>query len=108
MSKYLLTESRDPYESGDGGNYFELAQGLAGDGNDVTLFLVQNGVLPARNGATADGLDGAINAGIKILADDFSLRECAIGASDLRAGVKSAPLDAVVDALADGCKTIWH
>ena len=47
MSKYLLIESRDPCESGDVGNYFELAQGLAGDGNDVTLFLVQNGVLPA-------------------------------------------------------------
>ena len=108
MSKYLLIESRDPYESGDVGHYFDLAQGLASGGNDVTLFLVQNGVLPARNGAQSNRLDAAVKAGIEILADDFSLRERAITTSDLRAGVKSAPLDAVVDALADGCETIWH
>ena len=108
MSKYLLIESRDPYESGDVGNYFELAQGLAREGNDVTLFLVQNGVLSARSGASSAALDGAIKAGIEILADDFSLRERAIDASALKAGVKSSPLDVVVDGLADGCKTIWH
>jgi predicted peroxiredoxin len=108
MSKYLLIESRDLYESGDVGHYFDLAEGLARGGNDVTLFLVQNGVLPARRGARSDGLDAAIKVGIEILADDFSLRERAISASDLRAGVKSSPLDAVVDGLADGAKTIWH
>ena len=108
MSKYLLIESRDPYESADVGNYFDLAQGLAREGNDVTLFLVQNGVLPARNGAQSEGLANAIKAGIEVLADDFSLRERAIDASQLQAGVKSSPLDVVVDGLADGCKTMWH
>ncbi len=108
MSKYLLIESRDPYESGDVGHYFDVAQGLAGEGNEVTLFLVQNGVLQARSGAQAAGLDAAIKAGIEILADDFSLRERAIGAADLCAGVKPSPLDTVVDALAGGSKAIWH
>ncbi len=108
MSKYLLIESRDPYESADVGNYFDLARGLANEGNEVTLFLVQNGVLPARQGASSDALESAIKAGIEVLADDFSLRERAIDAAQLQVGVKSSPLDVVVDGLADGCKTMWH
>lgn len=108
MSKYLLIESRDPYESADVGNYFDLARGLADAGNEVTLFLVQNSVLPARQGAQSKSLESAIKAGIEVLADDFSLRERAIDASHLQAGVKSSPLDAVVDGLANGCKTMWH
>ena len=108
MSKYLLIESRDPYESADVGNYFDLAQGLANASNDVTLFLVQNGVLPALKGADFDSLEGATKAGFHVLADDFSLRERAIDASQLRAGVTSSPLDVVVDGLADGSKTMWH
>jgi hypothetical protein len=37
MAKYLLIESRDPFESNDVGYYYELAMGLEG-GNEVTLF----------------------------------------------------------------------
>ena len=51
MAKYLLIESRDPFDSNDVANYYNLASGLAAAGNDVTLFLVQNGVFPARNSA---------------------------------------------------------
>ena len=48
MAKYLLIESRDPFDSNDVANFHELATGLIREGNEVTLFLVQNGVLPAR------------------------------------------------------------
>ena len=76
-----MIESRDPYESADVGNYFDLVQGLAREGNEVTLFLVQNAVLPARKGASSDSLTAVIKAGIEVLAVDFSLRERAIDAS---------------------------
>jgi hypothetical protein len=46
--------------------------------------------------------------GVEVLADDFSLRERGIVAGRLASGVKSAPIDVVVDQLADGRKTIWH
>ena len=42
-----------------------------------------------------------------MLADEFSLRERGIGGG-LTEGVASAPLDTVVDQLADGAKTLWH
>ena|ERR1700757_3095129 len=108
MAKYVLIESRDPFESGDVGFCHDLARRLAAEGNEVTVFLVQNGVLPARQGARAPGLAELVQAGVEVLADDFSLRERGIAPGRLQAGIKPSPLDIVVDGLADGCKVMWH
>jgi intracellular sulfur oxidation DsrE/DsrF family protein len=70
--------------------------------------LVQNGVLPARAGAKGDGLAKLAGNGVTVLADDFSLRERAIPADGLIDGITAAPLDTVIDAMADGAKAIWH
>ena len=107
MSKYLLIESRDPFESNDVAHHYELAANLARDGNEVTVFLVQNGVLPARSKA-ASGLADLAGAGVTVLADDFSLRERGIGENQLASGVRAAALDTVIDGMADGAKTLWH
>jgi hypothetical protein len=48
MADYLLIESRDPFAWRDVDTYYELATELRNQGNDVVLFLVENGVLPAR------------------------------------------------------------
>ena len=74
----------------------------------MTLFLVQNGVLPARRSAASGALTQLAKAGIEVLADDFSLRERGIEAVRLAEGVKAAPLDVVADHLAEGRKAIWH
>ena len=108
MAKYLLIESRDPFESNEVTRTYDFAVALAGAGNQVTLFLVQNGVLPARSGAQVEGLAAVAGSDVTVLADDFSLRERAIDAAQLAAGVTAAPLDVVVDQLADGVKAIWH
>ncbi len=108
MDKYMLIESRDPFDSNDVAFSYELAIGLAKAGNEVTLMLVQNGVLPARRGAKADGLAAVLKAGVKVLADDFSLGERGIAPSRLAVGITSAQLDVVIDHLAAGHKTLWH
>jgi len=108
MASYLLIESRDPFESNDVSYYYDLAAGLVKDGNEVTLFLVQNGVLPARKSTRSGALAGLVQSGVKVYADDFSLRERGIAAGRLISGVKPAPIDTVVDRLAAGDKTIWH
>ena len=104
---YLLIESRDPWESADTRRFHELAVALARV-QPVTLFLVQNGVLGARAGAEKTDLQALKDAGVEVLADEFSLRERGIEASRVDARVKSSPLDAVVDALAAGRKVLWH
>ena len=105
--KYLMIESRSPWDSGDVGYYYSLAEDLADAGNEVTVFLVQNGVMPARKGATKNGL-AALAGKVKVVADEFSLRERAIPSDGLIDGVSPAQIDIVVDLLADGVKTIWH
>jgi predicted peroxiredoxin len=108
MAQYLLIESRDLFESNDVGYYYDLAADLAQSGNDVTLFLVQNGVLLARSGVHSERLAKVAQSGATILADDFSLRERATAADALIPGVKAAPLEVVVDQLADGRKVLWR
>ena len=108
MGKYLLIESRDPFDCGDVDYYYDLAKGLAASGNAVTLFLVQNGVLAARPSARSQALADVIGGGVSVLADDFSLRERGIAADRLIDGVAPAPLDTVIDHLADGSKAMWH
>lgn len=54
--------------------------------------------LPA--GAHSELLTKASEAGVEVLADEFSLRERGIAAGKLVAGVRAVPLDTVVDQLA--------
>jgi predicted peroxiredoxin len=107
MKKYLLIESRDPFETREVENNYALASSLATAGNDVTLYLVQNGVLPARSGARLHGLQEVINSGVQVLTDEFSLRERGIAIDTMPTGVNAAPIDIVVDQLAEGRKVIW-
>ena len=106
MAEYLLIESRDPFESNDVGYYYDLAVGLVESGNQVTLFLAQNGVLSARPSAHSAALSALARSGVKVLADKFSLQER--GIAKLAEGVTAAPIDVVVDHLAAGHKTLWH
>lgn len=108
MANYLLIESRDPWESNDTSTWQELATSLAAEGNTVTLFLVQNGVLPARRSSKSAALSALARAGVEVLADDFSLRERGIDAGRLADGVKPASIDVIVDHMAGGRKVIWH
>lgn len=108
MSDYLLIESRDPFESSDVRHFRALAENLAREGNTVTLFLVQNGVLPARESTESDGLTALAGAGVEILADEFSLAERGISSARLTSGVSPASLEIVVEHLANGRKAIWH
>ena len=108
MSDYLLIESRDPYDSNDTQTLIDLAKGLKRQGHEVTIFLVQNGVLPARPSKASTTLSEAAQAGIEILADDFSLSERGIASGRLAQGIRAASLEVVVDQLAAGRKTLWH
>ncbi len=105
---YLLIASRDPYTHTAALRCYELAERLADEGQRVTLFLVQNGVLPARPGAASGTLEALTRRGIRVLADEFSLRERGIAPARLAAGVEAASLEFVVEALEHGARALWH
>ncbi|MEQ8996730.1 MAG: DsrE family protein [Coleofasciculus sp. B1-GNL1-01] len=104
MAKYFLIESRSSFDSTQVSQNYQLASDLANAGNETTLFLVENGVLAAR-AAAANSL--ANLKAVNVLADDFSLRERGISETELGDGVQVASIAAVVDAMAEGQKTIW-
>ena len=117
MARYLLIESRDPFEYGDVGYFCGVAKDLAAAGNDLTFYLIQNGVLMSRRGVEGNPLtsitDGSTTDGstgrVDVRADDFSLKERGIATGSLISGVKVSNVDELVDLLAeDGIKAVWH
>jgi len=104
MAKYFLIESRSPFDSTQVTQNYQLASSLANAGNETTLFLVENGVLAAR--ASAANSVANLSA-VNVLADDFSLKERGISQTELGEGVQVGSIAAVVDAMAEGQKTIW-
>jgi sulfur relay (sulfurtransferase) complex TusBCD TusD component (DsrE family) len=109
MSKYILIESRDCFESPDANEGLNLMGKLANEGNKVTVFLVQNSVLSTRKGAKASAFSSLIKKKVKVLVDDFSLKERGIGKSELKAGIKVSNMESLVDLVMEkGTKAIWH
>lgn len=110
MARYVLVESRDPFESRDVNYYYTLASELAGKGEQVTLFLVQNAVLAARKGVPASPLSAVIASKVDVVADELSLRERGITKELTADGVRAEPIDHLVDlALGEsGTKILWH
>ena len=108
VSKYLLIQSKSPWESGDVAHFYALASELGHAGGEVTLFLVQNGVMPARAGAKDAALDQLLGSQVRVLADDFSLRERAIGPGAMKRGIRTSSIDEIVDLLSVGAKALWH
>ena len=109
MTNYVFIESRDPFESHDVRFVEETAAALKGRGHEVTIFLVQNGVLTTRQRARDSRLARLAEAGVNLLADDFSLSERGIEPSELRHGVRTSNIEELVDALVqENTKAIWH
>jgi len=110
LGKYLLIASRDCFEYADAAYFCDQARGLAGAANDVTLFLLQNSVLMARKGIGQNPLAKVAGAKkVQVLADDFCLRERAIGKDALLPGIQVSNVDHLVDLLMqDGVKAVWH
>ena len=108
-SQYVFIESRDPFDSTDTGFVADTASALRARGRAVTVFLVQNGVLATRAGARGSHVPRLAESGVTVLADDFSLRERGIEASELSAGVRPASIETLVDLIVrSDTKTLWH
>ena len=105
---FLFITSNDPIGKAGAGEASELALRLAESGKRVGVFLVQNGVVPARRGARWDALDALVREGVRVHADAFSLRERGIAAEALADGVEaSEDLTPILDALGSGARVLW-
>jgi sulfur relay (sulfurtransferase) complex TusBCD TusD component (DsrE family) len=109
MARYVLVESRDPFESRDVTYFYGLAADLAAKGEQVTLFLVQNGALVSRKGAKGNPLGDVLKGNVEVLVDSFSLKERGIQNSERHASVKPSDIGNLVDQIMqEGTKVLWH
>ena len=109
MSEYHFIASKDPVNSKDTPALFAQASDLARGGAKVAVYLVQNGVLGAR--ALPDpAIRLAHESGVRILADEFSLRERGIAADEVQDFVEPVGMDAWITGVlaASAPKVIWH
>lgn len=99
MNVVLLT-ARDPLQTADTAHPLRLARQLAGQGEDVTVVLLEDTVSVARTGhAWADTVTAALEAGVRVVAEEEALARRAV--HRLADGVKPIALDEVVDLLFD-------
>ena len=109
MSNYIFIETRDPFESRDIRFVEETATALKQRGHEVTVFLVQNGVLASRKKEGGSYLTRLAEAGVTLMADDFSLSERGIQTQELNPGIHPSGIETLVDALVEeNTKAIWH
>jgi sulfur relay (sulfurtransferase) complex TusBCD TusD component (DsrE family) len=108
MARYLIVDSRDLTEYTNGRYIQKVAGKLKEDGNDVTLFLIENGVIAARKGGEiGKNLTDLSKRGAKIMADDISCK--ARGVAQLAEGVTQSNVDQLADLIAEGSdKVIWY
>ena len=108
MARYLFINSRDSYEYANSENLFQLAEQLRKRGNEVTLFLVENGVLAARNGSVGGKRFGSLKQqGLRVLAEDISLK--ARGIDRPADGVDVSNMDELAELIVTGSdKVMWY
>jgi hypothetical protein len=108
MTRFFFIQSREPFTDSRANGDYELIHNLACAGNEVTVMLVQNGVMPARRGSMINSFDKLCDGQARLLADPFSLTQRQIGTNDLKGGIEPVALDATVKALLAGHTVIWH
>ena len=110
MARYVMIESRDPFESRDVSYFYNLASDLAAKGEQVTLFLVQNGALASRKNAKGNPLGAVLEGKVEVLVDSFSLKERGIQDAERHPSVKRSDMAALVERILaeQGTKVLWH
>ncbi len=108
MSNYVLIDSRGPLENADTEYLPKLAESLASAGHAVTVFLLQNGVLGARNGSRlAAHVSHLSKQQVRVLADDYALKERAV--ANLTEGIRRSSVDELVQLIMDQpTRVLWH
>lgn len=109
MKHYFYMASRDPASSNGSRHLYRQAAALAAQGAEVHLYLVQNGVFGAREGL-AGTLRELLDSGVRVSADEFSLRERGIPADELADFVTPLGMDEWASRVLsrNGARLIWH
>jgi predicted peroxiredoxin len=109
MFRYLLIEAGSSCEWIGVCSLIDVASQLIQDGRHVDLFLIQNGVLMARDRLSSQLAEIVQRQGITVWVDDWSLKARSLTPADLVSGVRVAGVKELIELLTRPCcKSVWH
>ncbi|MCX9012479.1 MAG: DsrE family protein [Candidatus Methanoperedens sp.] len=106
MSSLLLVLSKDPYTTETPDLVLDIGLNAKGKGNDVALYLVEDGVTAARKSEFGNKLAAAQKKGIKIYADDKAVLSRSL-TNKLINGVEVKEIGALLDSIMDHDRVAW-
>ena len=108
MTNYMLIQSEEPQATERTINLYQLAKDLTCAGHSVSLFLVQNAVIPARTTSKYQYFDELLEHDLRILVDSFSLLQREIYVGDVKRNIEIGSVRDVIEAMLDGDRVIWN
>lgn len=106
MTNLLLVLSKDPYTTETPDLVLDIGLNAREKGNDVTLYLVEDGVTAARKSEFGNKLTDAQEKGIKIYADDKAMLSRSL-VNKLISGVEIKEIGTLLDFIMDSDKVAW-
>ncbi len=106
MTSLLLVLSKDPYTTETPDLVLDIGLNAREKGNDVTLYLVEDGVTAARKSEFGNKLTDAQEKGIKIYADDKAMLSRSL-VNKLISGVEIKEIGTLLDFIMDSDKVAW-
>lgn len=106
MTSLLLVLSKDPYTTETPDLVLDIGLNAREKGNDVTLYLVEDGITAARKSEFGNKLTDAQEKGIKIYADDKAMLSRSL-VNKLISGVEIKEIGTLLDFIMDSDKVAW-
>jgi predicted peroxiredoxin len=107
MTNLLLVLSKDPYTTEIPNLVLDIGLNAKNKGNDVSLYLVEDGVTAVRKGEFGNRLVDAKKKGIKIFADDKAVQSRGLDGNlipDVEIKEIGTLLDYIIE---DGTRVAW-
>lgn len=106
MTKLLMVLSKDPYTTETPDLVLDIGLNAKDKGNDVSLYLVEDGVTAARKTEFGNKLTAAHKKGIKIYADDKAVLARAL-TNKLISWVEIKEIGTLLDFIMNSDRVVW-
>jgi sulfur relay (sulfurtransferase) complex TusBCD TusD component (DsrE family) len=106
MTNLLMVLSKDPYTTETPDLVLDIGLNAKEKGNDVTLYLIEDGVTAARKSEFGNKLAAANKKGIKIYADDKAVLSRSL-TNKLTGSVEIKEIGALLDFIMDYDRVVW-
>ena len=106
MINLLLIMSKDPYTTETPDLVLDIGLSAKEKGNDVSLYLVEDGVTAARKAEFGNKLEAAQKKGMKIYADDKAVLSRSL-TNKIIGGVEIKEIGTLLDYIMEYDRVVW-